>query len=55
MKSEWVGVISQASDIKKQEIEKLSNESVMLPKKDRSPRPGGTYQHQNPPMARRAL
>ena len=32
----------------------LFGEDVMLPKKDRSPRPGGTSQRQSPPTARRA-
>jgi len=50
-----VRVILRVSNVKRQEIEGLIKESVMLPKKDRSLGPGGTSQHQNPPIARRAL
>lgn len=54
MKSDRIEVNLRVSNVKKQEIEDLFGESVMLPKKDHSPRPGGTFQRQNPQMARRA-
>lgn len=50
-------MISRVSNIKREIKGKrgdLLSEKVIPLKKGRSPRPGGTSQHQNPPMVRRA-
>jgi len=52
-----VGLVSGEStrNAEREESGDLLTKGVTPPKKDYSPRPGDTFQHQNPPTVRRVL